>query len=75
MPQSSGVSEWSNQQTAYMKVRFNSVFLQVHSMSAHKKVSLNSILLQFSGGLQNQENATPQYSGMSAQSNQQTAYK
>jgi hypothetical protein len=43
-------------------------------MSAHKEVGLDSILLQFSGGSQNQENPWPQSSGMPAQSNQRTAY-
>jgi hypothetical protein len=43
-------------------------------MSAHKEASLDSILPQFSGGLQNQENAMPQSSGMPAESNQQIAY-
>jgi hypothetical protein len=37
MPQSSGMSVQSNHQTAYMKVRFDSVFLQVNRVSAHKK--------------------------------------
>jgi hypothetical protein len=74
-PQSSGVSARSNQQTKYKKVRFDSVLLHFSGVTAHKEVSLDSILLQFSGGLQNQENPWPQSRGMSAQSNQQTAYK
>jgi hypothetical protein len=48
---------------------------QVNGVSAYKKVSLDSILPQFSDRLQNKTNATPQSSGMSAQSNQQNAYK
>jgi hypothetical protein len=36
--QSSGMSAQSNQQSAYKKVRFNSVLQQVSSMSAHKEV-------------------------------------
>jgi hypothetical protein len=47
-------------------------------MSAHKEVSLDSILPQFSGGLQDQarvNDVMPQSSFLSAQSNQQTAYK
>jgi hypothetical protein len=75
IPQSSGVSAQSNQCTAYKKVKLDSVLLQVNGMSAHKKVSIDSILPQISGRLQSQENATPQSSGVSAQSNQQTAYK
>jgi hypothetical protein len=75
MPQSSGMSAQSNQQTEYKKVRFNSVLPQFSGMSAHKEVSLDSISLQFRGRLKNQENAWPQFSGMSAQSNQRTAYK
>ncbi len=65
-PQSSGMSERSNQQTAYKKVRLDSVLLQVNGMSEHKEVNLDSILPQFSGGWQNQEIAMPQSSGMSA---------
>jgi hypothetical protein len=65
-PQSSGVSERSNQHTAYKKVRLYSVLPEVNGVSEHKEVNLYSILLQFSGGLQNQENTTPQSSGMSA---------
>ncbi len=68
-PQSSGMSAQSNQQTAYKKVRFDSVSPQFSGVSAHKEVSLNSILLQFSGGLQDQArvtNVTLQSSGMSA---------
>jgi hypothetical protein len=78
LPQSSGMSVRSNQQTAYKKVRFDSVSPQVNSVSAHKEVSLNSILLQISGGLQDQareNNVAPQSIGVSVQSNQQTAYK
>jgi hypothetical protein len=78
MPQFSGMSAQSNQQTAYKKDRFNSVLLLFSSVSAHKKVSLNSILLQFSRRLQDQarvNDVTPQSSGVSAQSNQGTAYK
>jgi hypothetical protein len=47
-------------------------------MLAHKEVSLDSILLQFSGGSQDEArvtNVTPQFSGVSVQSNQQNAYK
>jgi hypothetical protein len=44
-------------------------------MSEHKEVNLESILPQFSGGLQNQENVMPQSRGMSVQSNQRTTYK
>ena len=46
-------------------------------MSAHKEVSLDSILPQISGGLQDQarDGVAPQSSGVSAQSNQQIAYK
>jgi hypothetical protein len=60
------------------KDRFNSVLPQFSSVSAHKEVSLDSILMQFSCGLQDQarvNNVMPQSSGMSAQSNQKTAYK
>ena len=60
------------------KVRFNSVLLQFSGMSAHKEVSLHSILPQFNRGLQDQarvNNVTPQSSGISVQSNQQIAYK
>ncbi len=53
-PQSSGVSAQSNQQTAYKKVRLDSVSPQVNGMSAHKEVSLDSILPQISSRLQNQ---------------------
>ncbi len=77
-PQSSGLSAQPNQQHAYKKVRFDRVLLQFSGVSAHKEVSLDSIFLQFSGGLQDQareNNVTPQSSGLSAQSNQQTAYK
>jgi hypothetical protein len=48
-PQSSGMSVQSNQQSAYKKVRFYSVLPQVSGVSAHKAVSLDSILPQFSG--------------------------
>jgi hypothetical protein len=41
-----------NQQTAYKKVRFDSVLPQVNGVSAHKEVSLDRILPQISGGLQ-----------------------
>jgi hypothetical protein len=71
-PQSSGVSAQSNQRTEYKKVRFDSVLLQFSGVSAHKEVCLKSILPQFSSVLQSQENAWPQSSGKSAQSNQQT---
>jgi hypothetical protein len=53
-PQSRGVSARSNQQTAYKKVRFYSVLPQFSGMSAHKEVSLDSILPQLSRGLQDQ---------------------
>jgi hypothetical protein len=64
-PQSSGVSAQSNQQSAYKKVRFNSVLPQVSGVSAHKAVSLDSILPQFSGELQDQasDGRAPQSSG------------
>jgi hypothetical protein len=74
-PQSSGMSARSNHPTVYKKVRFDSVLPQFRDVSAHKEVSLDIILPQFRGGLQDQENAWPQSSGMSAQSDQQTAYK
>jgi hypothetical protein len=51
------------------KVRFDSVLPQFSGMSAHKEVSLDCILLQFSGGLQDQarvNDVTPQSSGVSA---------
>ncbi len=69
MPQPSGVSAQSNQQTACKTVRFNSVSPQFSGMSAHKEVSLDSILPQFSGGLQDRarvNDVTPQSSGVSA---------
>ncbi len=53
-PQSSGMSAQFNQQTAYKKVRFDSVLPQVNGMSAHKEVSLNSISLQISSWLHDQ---------------------
>ncbi len=59
-------------------VGFDSVLPQFTCVSAHKEVSLDSILLQFSGRSQDQtrvNNVMPQSSGMSAQSNQQTAYR
>jgi hypothetical protein len=74
-PQSSGMSAQSNEQTAYNKIRLDSVLPRVNHMSERNEVNLDTILLQFSGGLQNQENATPQSSVVSARSNQQTAYK
>jgi hypothetical protein len=77
-PQSSGMSGRSNQQTAYKKVRLDSVSPQFNSVSARKEVSLNSILPQFSSGLQDQASVNdvlPQSSGVSAQSNQRIAYK
>jgi hypothetical protein len=60
------------------KVGFNSVLLQFSGVSAHKEVSLDRILPQFSGRPQDQarlNKVTPQFSGLSAQSNQQTAYR
>ncbi len=74
-PQSSGMSARSNHQTVHNNVRFDCVLLQFSSMSPHKEVSLTSILLQISGGLQNQENFWPQSSGMSTRSNQRTVHK
>ncbi len=68
-PQSSGMSAQSNQQTGYRKFRFNSVLLQFSGFSAHKEVSLNSILPQLSGRSQDQArvyDVTPQSSGVSA---------
>jgi hypothetical protein len=64
-PQSSGMSAQSNQQSAYKKVRFNSVLPQVSGVSAHKAVSLDSISPQFSGKLQDQASngRAPQSSG------------
>jgi hypothetical protein len=53
-PQSSGAKAQSNQQTAYKKVRFDSVLLQTSGASAHEEVSLDSIPPQTSGGLQDQ---------------------
>jgi hypothetical protein len=75
--QSSGMSAQSDQQSAYKKVRFNSVLPQVSAVSAHKEVSLDSILPQVSGRLQDhaRDGVAPQSSGVSAQSNQQSAYK
>jgi hypothetical protein len=51
-PQSSGVSAQFNQQTAYKKVRFDSVLPQVNGMPAHKEVSLDSIFPQINSRLQ-----------------------
>jgi hypothetical protein len=50
---------------------------QVSGVSAHKEVSLDNISPQVSGGLQDQarDRVAPQSSGISAQSNQQSAYK
>ena len=64
--------------SSYKKVRFDTVLLQFSRLSVHKQVSLDSISLQFSGGLQDQarvNNVMPQSSGISVQSNQQIAYK
>jgi hypothetical protein len=65
------VSARSDQQSAYKKVRFDCVSPQANGVSAHKEVSLDSILLQVSGGLQDQakDKVAPQSSGMSAGSN------
>jgi hypothetical protein len=75
--QSNGMSAQSNQPRAYKKVRFDSVLPQVSGVSEHKEVSLDSILPQVSSGLQDQarDGVASQSSGMSAQSNQQSAYK